>query len=199
MWICGLGWLKLTKENRKAQRKPSQWHFAHHRSHLDWPRIEPGPRSERLAPETLAPLRTSPVSLASLFRCAVEEHSVSNSYSLAFVLLLVAEGSDILCRLPFLAQMSPWNGCMAVTSIIKWTQNFNRCVVARLKWVMRRFLRAEDRTLCCWLKEIGSLFSCGLISIVFNLPITKDSTWHKTGTVCCPSDTVMCVRILFGT
>jgi hypothetical protein len=108
MWICGLGLLKLTKENRKAQRKPSQWHFAQHRSHLDWPRIEPGPRSERLEPEPLAPLRTSPVSsLASLFRSAVEEHPYSNSYSLAFVLLMVAEGSDILCRLPFLAQMSP--------------------------------------------------------------------------------------------
>jgi hypothetical protein len=133
MWICDLGGLKLSKENRKAQRKPSQWHFAHHRSHLDWPRIEPESRSERLAPKLLAPLRTSPVSLASFFRCAVEEHSDSSSYSLAFVVLLVAEGSDILCRLAFLAQMSPWNGWMAVTSLIKWTQHFNRCVIARLK------------------------------------------------------------------
>jgi len=47
--------------------------------------------------------------------------------------LLVAEGSDILCRLAFLAQMSAWNGWMAVTSLIKWTQHFNRCVIARLK------------------------------------------------------------------
>lgn len=73
---------------------------------MDWPRFEPEPRSERLARKPLALLRTSPVSLASLFCCAVEEHYDSNSYSLASVLLVV-EGSAILCKLAFLAQMSP--------------------------------------------------------------------------------------------
>jgi len=39
--------VKLTEEYRSARRKNSPGDYAHHKSHMDWPGLNPGLRTER--------------------------------------------------------------------------------------------------------------------------------------------------------
>jgi hypothetical protein len=90
--------MKLTEENRSTRGKNlSLCHFVDHKSHMDWPGIEPGPglRGERPATNRLSHEKVYNVALTNSFRPLIHSHSYLLTHVLILFLfckLLVVEG-----------------------------------------------------------------------------------------------------------